>query len=368
MPTYKIAFSLLKGMCPELAQKILDIIPGEEYFFKMSENELAQNLGFKHKILNDDYRRQLVETASREVDFINKNGITVTYFTDNNYPARFLSAPDAPILFYSKGICELNSSKIISIVGTRNATIYGRNFCDTLIRELSEKLDDIIVVSGLAYGIDISSHMSALKYNIPTVAVLAHGLNTIYPASHRNSAVEIIKHNGMLLTEYTSQDRILKHNFIARNRIVAALADCTIVVESAEKGGAMITAGIAGSYNRDVFAVPGRTSDQYSAGCNRLIKNQSACMITCADDIIRAMNWETKCHNPKEMQLFPDITEEEQTVINVFAAENELHINKLNASLDMPVSKILSLLIELEFKGVIQTLPGARYMKVKNNA
>ena len=366
MLTYKIAFSSLKGMCPELAQKILDIIPDEGSFFRMTENELAQNLGFKHKILNDNYRRQLVETASREIDFINKNNITATYYTDNNYPTRFLSAPDAPVLFYSKGTCPLNSTKLISIVGTRNATIYGRNFCDTLIRELSEKLNDIIIVSGLAYGIDISSHMSALKYNIPTVAVLAHGLNTIYPAAHRNSAIEIIKHNGMLLTEYTSQDRILKHNFIARNRIVAALADCTVVVESAEKGGAMVTAGIAGSYNRDVFAVPGRISDKYSAGCNKLIKNQSAGIITCADDIIQSMNWETKDQTPKEMQLFPDITEEEQTVIDIFGTENELHINKLNASLDMPVSKILSLLIELEFKGVIQTLPGGRYMIVNN--
>lgn len=362
MLIYKIAFSSLKGMCPELAHNILDIIPDEEHFFSMTENELVQSLGFKHNILNDGYRRQLVENASHEIEFIEKNEITVTYFTDNTYPIRFFSAHDAPILFYSKGDCDLNSTKIISIVGTRNATIYGRNFCDKLIRELSEKLDNIIIVSGLAYGIDICSHLAALKYNIPTIAVLAHGLNTIYPASHRNSAIEIIKHNGMLITEYTSQNRILKHNFIARNRIVAALSDCTIVVESAEKGGAMVTAGIAGSYNRDVFAVPGRISDNYSAGCNKLIRNQSAGMITCADDIIQAMNWDTRVEDQKEMLLFPDITEEEQTVINTFGTENELHINKLNSLLDMPVSQILSLLIELEFKGIIQTLPGGRYM------
>lgn len=366
MLTYKIAFSSLKGMCPELAQKILDIIPDEEYFFRVTESELALNLGFTHDILNDGYRRQLVEKASREIGFIEKNGIDVTYFTDNEYPARFLSAPDAPILFYSKGCCDLNATKIISIVGTRNATVYGRNFCDSFIGELSEKVNNVIIVSGLAYGIDIAAHLSALKYNLPTVAVLAHGLNTIYPASHCNSAKEIMKHNGMLITEYSSQDRILKHNFIARNRIVAALADCTIVVESAEKGGAMITAGIAGSYNRDVFAVPGRVSDKYSAGCNKLIRNHSAAVVTCADDVIQAMNWDTKPMIPKEIPLFPDITEEEQSVINVFGSENELHINKLYASLDMPVSQILSLLIDLEFKGIVQTLPGNRYTLLNN--
>ncbi|MEF9924182.1 MAG: DNA-processing protein DprA [Muribaculaceae bacterium] len=362
MLPYKIAFASLKGMCSELAQRILDIIPSEKEFFDLSEKELENTLGTKSKIMNSDYRKKALDKALKEIDFITKNDIGITYFTDNTYPTRFLNAPDAPILFFTKGDCNLNAPKVISIVGTRHATTYGQHFTETIINEISESFPKTIIVSGLAYGIDICAHKAALNAGLPTVAVLAHGLNTIYPAQHRNSAINIIRNGGALLTDYTSQDIIHRANFIARNRIVAALSDCTIVVESASKGGALITAGIAESYNRDVFALPGRSSDQYSEGCNKLIRLNAASLITCADDLINAMRWEKpKSNQPKEKQLFPDLSTEEQPIVDYITTHGETHINALSGATNIPISQLLSLLVELEFKGILLSAPGGRY-------
>lgn len=360
---YRIAFASLRGMGYDLAQKILGVIPSEKDYFEMSEKELQSLLQTKVKITEQRYRAEQLEKARNEVEFVTKNNIQVTYFTDHNYPTRLSNAQDAPILFYSKGECNLNASKIISIVGTRHATAYGKHFCESLIKDLKGLVEDVVIVSGLAYGIDICAHRAALTQGIPTVAVLAHGLNTIYPATHRKDAVEMIKSNGMLITDYRSCDKIHPGNFVARNRIVAGLADCTIVVESAEKGGSLITAGIASSYNRDVFALPGRANDQYSRGCNKLIRNNSASLITCADDLVSAMRWDSlkTPAEAKQMEMFADIAPEEQLIVDYLRMNNESHINVLCNALGIPMSQLMGSLIELEFKGIITSLPGAKY-------
>lgn len=360
---YRIAFASLRGMGYDLAQKILGVIPSEKDYFEISEKELQNLLQTKVKITEDVYRHEILEKARKEVEFITKNKITTTYFSDHNYPTRLCHAQDAPIMLFSKGDCNLNASKVISIVGTRHATTYGKHFCEKFVDELKSLVDDVIIVSGLAYGIDIYAHRAAITHNIPTVAVLAHGLNSIYPATHRKDAVEMIKNGGMVITDYHSSDKIHPGNFVARNRIVAGLADCTLVVESAEKGGSLITAGIASSYNRDVFALPGRTSDQYSKGCNKLIRQNSASLITSAEDLVSAMRWETKQSkgNGKQMEMFADITPEELPIVDYLRTNHETHINVLCNALGIPMSQLMSMLIELEFKGIIASLPGSKY-------
>ena len=358
---YKIAFASIRGMGVELAQTLLDVIPNEEYFFNASQQELSTKLQTKNKIIESNYRQKLLHAAEDEVKFVLDHGISISYFTDSNFPIRLLNAPDAPILLYTKGSCDLNHKKIISIVGTRNASSYGTQFCETLVNDMANRLNDVVIISGLAYGIDIAAHRAALANNIPTVAVLAHGLNTIYPAVHRGSAIEILRHGGMLVTDYSSQDVICRANFLARNRIVAGLSDCTIVVKKKKKGGAMTTANIAASYNRDVFAVPGRINDQLSTGCNKLIKNNIASLITCLDDLVKAMGWECRAESPKQKELFPELSEDESRIYNFIKEKNEIHINLIYAALKIPMPQLLSFLVDLEFKGVITSHPGNKY-------
>lgn len=359
---YKIAFASIKGMGIDLAGKILDIIPSEKDFFEMSQRDLEGLIQGKNKILETSYRREILDKALKECDFIDKNRISLFYYSSDNFPKRLLEAPDAPIVLYGKGNCNLNASHVISIVGTRHATQYGKSFTDDLIQVISETLPGTIIVSGLAYGIDVFAHKASLYNSLPTIGVLAHGLNIIYPATHRNIAAEIATKGGMLLTDYTSQDIIHKGNFLARNRIVAALSDCTIVVESAEKGGALVTAAIANSYNRDVFAVPGRINDKYSAGCNNLIKRSKAYAITCASDLFDAMRWDVSKHKTESLTLFPSYSEIEQKVIDFITQNGDSHINTIAYALNIPVHKAMSLMVDMEFKGYVKAVAGGKYI------
>ena len=286
------------------------------------------------------------------------------YYTDDDYPRRLANASDAPILLYTIGQCNLNAKHVISVVGTRRSTHYGAQFCDRLVSDLSTMLaGEVIIVSGLAYGTDINAHRAALKYNVPTVGVQACGLNKIYPAEHRNDAAHIVQTGGAIVSDYTSQDEIHRGNFLARNRIIAALSDCTVVVESADKGGSLVTANIAASYSRDVFALPGRVTDEFSKGCNRLILNNQAAAITCAEDLIRAMRWESKeiPVQGKELELFPQLTAEQQSIVDFLRKQGDLHINDLASSLNVPIYRLMASLVELDTKGIISTLPGCRY-------
>ena len=359
--TCRIAFASLQGMGIDLARKLLDVVGSEQQFFAMSEKDLRQLTHGRSKIYSDAYRRECLQRAMKEEVFVREHGIRATYFTDKDYPHRLLEAPDAPAMVYSLGKCNLESAHVISVVGTRHATQYGTRFCDTLIGDLAKRIPDLVVVSGLAFGIDIAAHRAALKHGVPTVAVLPRGLNRIYPAMHRNDAIAIAKRGGMLLTDYTSQDAVQKSNFLARNRIVAALSDCTVIVESAGSGGALVTASLAMSYNRDVMAVPGRCGDEFSTGCNKLISTNKAALITGADDLMAAMRWEGVGYEPQQLELFPALTKEEQAVVDVIRNHGEVHLNTLADILQQPVYKLMSVLVELDCKRVIATLPGCRY-------
>ncbi len=359
--TYRIAFASLRGITRTLAGELLARIGSEEAFFSATERQLACVMGFNNRLLSQSYRDEVLEKARIETDFVKRNNVRLYYFTDADFPSRFIDCDDAPVILYSLGSCNLNASHIVSIVGTRHATPYGIDFTTRLVEELSATIDDLVIVSGLAYGIDIAVHRAALNCGIPTIAVLAHGLNTIYPATHRNTAADIIRQNGMLLTDYRSIDTIHKGNFIARNRIVAALSDCLVVSESAEKGGALITANIASGYNRDVFALPGRISDRYSAGCNRLIANNIAGLIQSASDLATAMRWHVKAIEGNQSEMFPSLTNEEQSVIDYLTGHDDATINQLCVALNYPIARLMALLIDMEFKGLILTFPGGRY-------
>jgi DNA processing protein len=271
-------------------------------------------------------------------------------------------------MLYYKGDRNLNNGKYIGIVGTRKATEYGKEICRKIITDFSVKLPDAVIVSGLAYGIDICSHKASLESGLPTIGVLGHGLDRIYPFAHRSVAAKMVQ-NGGLITEYMSETNPDKQNFVQRNRIVAGMCDALLVIESGVKGGALITSALANDYNRDVFAVPGRIGDELSTGCNRLIRDNKASLIESADDVIRFMNWETTLTHRTKMEeptLFVDVSEEEQEIIACLRQNKEgINVNELTVVLQKPFSKLSSLLLEMEFKGLVKCFPGGMYHIVK---
>ena len=361
---YRMAFAGIRGMGVELAQRLLDVVDSEKEFFARSDNDLKSITRSSSKVWERAHRDEMLRKAERELEFVESKNIKVSYFTDADFPQRLLNASDAPVLLYSIGSCDLNAKHVISIVGTRRSTHYGATFCDRLVEGLSQMLEnDLVIVSGLAFGSDINAHRAALKYGIPTVGVQACGLNKIYPANHRNDAAHMVQQGGAVVSDYTSQDVIHAGNFLARNRIIAALSDCTVVVESADKGGSLVTANIAASYSRDVFTVPGRVNDEFSKGCNRLIMNNQAAAITCAEDLLKAMRWESRLapEKAKELELFPQLNKEEQTVVDTLRKQGDLHINDLASLMALPIYRLMAILVELDTKGVIATLPGCRY-------
>ncbi|HRF67589.1 MAG TPA: DNA-processing protein DprA [Muribaculum sp.] len=358
---HKIAFSSLRGMTPRLAEALLARIGDEEHFFSADEQQLSAMAGCRNKLFDTQYRKDILEKAGRELDFIRQNSIKPVYITDKDFPARLADCDDAPVMLYTLGDCNLNASKIISIVGTRHATPYGLDFVMNLVDTLAEKLDNIVIVSGLAYGIDIAAHRAAIHAGVPTIAVLAHGLNTIYPAVHRSTAVEIARQGGMLISDYTSQDPLHKGNFVARNRIVAGLCDCLVVAESAEKGGALITAGIASGYNRDVMALPGRTSDKFSQGCNKLISDNMAALISSGDDLIRLMGWTAREAEGNQQELPLELTPDETKITEYLRNHGEGSLNRMCVDLDIPVYRLTPMLVDMEFKGLVLPYPGGKY-------
>lgn len=360
--TYRIAFASVRGMGIDLATKLLEVVGSERAFFEMNERELRALTGGRSRIYSEFYRRQQLERAKAEVEFIAGHNIGAHYYTSPTFPTRLREADDAPIMLYSSGHCDLNAAHMVSIVGTRHATPYGVNFCMRLLQDLSAALPQgLVVVSGLAYGIDIAAHRAALRCHVPTVAVLPRGLNRIYPAQHRTDAVNIVRDGGAIVTDYLSTDEVHKGNFLARNRIIAALSDCTVVVESAASGGALVTASLAASYNREVLALPGRVSDEFSTGCNRLLRTNRAAVITSADDLLRTMNWDIKAQQPKQLQVFPTLTPEEQAVVDALRAGGDMHINDIASALQQPVYRVMSTLVELDCKGIVSAMPGSRY-------
>ena len=301
--------------------------------------------------------------AERELEFAEKNHIRCLTWRDETYPSRLRECDDAPLTLFFKGNADLNGLHMLSIVGTRRATEYGKQFCASFLQDLATLCPDVLVVSGLAYGIDIHAHRAALANGLTTVGVLAHGLDRIYPHVHRKTAVEMLEKGG-LLTEYLTDTNPDRYNFVARNRIVAGISDATLVVESAERGGSLITAGLALGYNRECFAVPGRATDPLSAGCNKLITTNKAVLIQHADELVEQLGWSnTRPSRPEAVQrnLFLDLTPEESLVVQVLGSRGDLHINTLVVEANIPVGRMSSLLFELEMKGVVKALVGGVY-------
>lgn len=358
---YKIAISLIPGIGAVTARNLIAYVGSVEGVFQEKEKNLLKIPGIGEVNAQRVVRQNVLERAKREVDFILKNRIKTFFYLDENYPTRLKNCSDAPIILYFRGNANLNGQRIISVVGTRNATNYGKELCDELIRTFSERSYPVLVVSGLAYGIDIHAHKACLKYNISTVGVFAHGLDNIYPALHAPIASKMLEKGGVL-TDFISESKIDRQNFLRRNRIIAGLADATIVVESAEKGGALVTADIANSYNRDVFAFPGRSNDPFSKGCNKLIKLNEAVLIENVTDIEKAMNWDVKISSPKVFQtsLFVELTPEEQKLVDLLKGGDRF-VDEITIETQMPMSRVSALLLGLEFKGMIISLPGKMY-------
>jgi len=365
---FKIGITLIKGIGNNLAKNLIAYIGSEEGVFSEAQKNLAKIPGIGEVLSNEIVNADVLKRADTEIEFIIKNKIVPYYFTDREYPFRLKECPDSPIMIYTRGNCNLNDGKFIGIVGTRNATEAGKDNCKKLITDLAQKLPNTIIVSGMAYGVDICAHKAALDFNLPTIGVVGHGLDRIYPAVHRPTAVKMVE-NGMLLTEYLSGTNPDRQNFVQRNRIIAGLCDATIVIESANRGGALITADVANSYNRDVFAFPGRVGDEWSAGCNALIKYNKASLIESAEDMMRFMNWEkqeVKTTSNIQTTLFLDLTDEEQNIVSILRQQNEgLQLNELAIKLETPISRISPMLLEMEFKGILKCMPGSVYKIVK---
>lgn len=323
--------------------------------------------GTTQRVVDALHCPQAIARAEKEYEFIQKNKIQCLTINDEAYPSRLRECDDAPIVLYFKGDTNLNAIRVINIVGTRNATDYGKQICFRFLQDLKELCPEILVVSGLAYGIDIHAHRAALQYNFPTVGVLAHGLDRIYPAAHRRIAVEMLDKGG-LLTEFMTETNPDRHHFVSRNRIVAGMSDATIVVESASKGGSLITADLAQGYHRDCFAFPGRHTDAQSQGCNQLIQDNKAALIQSAEDFVKMMSWDANKQNPHtehiQRLLFPDLSEEESRIVSLLSNSESIHLNDLVIATDIPVHRMNASLFELEMKGIIRVQAGNLYQLI----
>ena len=307
-----------------------------------------------------------MKRTEAELRFMQEHQIRALTLNNDDYPQRLCECPDAPLVLYYKGNADLNAQKVVSIVGARQCPTYGQDLIHRFVSGLRRHCPEVLVVSGLAYGIDIHAHREALQNGYPTIGVLAHGLDQIYPYHHRDTAAQMLSQGG-LLTEFMTQTNADKPNFVRRNRIVAGMADCCIVVESAAKGGSLITAGIAQSYDRAVFAFPGSVGMPYSEGCNNLIRDNAAALISSADDFVQAMGWQDDTLRKQAMtsgierSLFPELTDAEQHIVSLLQETNDLQLNILSVKSGIPMGQLTALLFQLEMKGVIKTLAGGMY-------
>jgi DNA processing protein len=361
---YQIGITLVRGIGNIIGKQVIDALGGDvSLLFREKKRLLEKIPGISRRILEDVNNPEVLKRAEKEILFIEKHRIRPLFIAGEDYPLRLRECVDSPVMLYYRGEANLNAEKIISIVGTRSATAYGREITDRLVREISETFPETLIVSGLALGIDVCAHRASLKDDMATVGVLAHGLDRIYPPSHTNVAKEMLKRGG-LITDFISETTPDRQNFVKRNRIIAGLADCTVVVESAAKGGALITANIADSYNRDVFAFPGRVGDKCSEGCNLLLRHRKAALITSAADIFEEMNWTAKSENAKkEVQrtILLDLKPDEQQIVDLLAKAENMQLNVLAIELNWPVSKLSSTLFELEMNGTVRCKPGGMY-------
>ncbi|TAF46598.1 MAG: DNA-protecting protein DprA [Sphingobacteriales bacterium] len=357
---YNIALTLVKGVGDYNLRSLISHCGDAQNVFKAQAETLKKIPGIGPKTAQAILSKQTFARAEKELAFIEKYKIKPLFFTDTDFPKRLHNCEDAPAMLYFKGNANINNQKIIAVVGTRNATPYGKIFCEKLISGL--KKYNLLVVSGLAYGIDIAAHKAALGHQVQTLGVLGHGLDRIYPALHRSTAEKMLDCGG-LITEFPSETNPDRQNFPKRNRIIAGMADATIVVEAAVTGGALITAQIANSYNRDVFALPGRVDEEFSEGCNYLIKTNRAQLITKVEDIEYILGWVQAKLTPKPQQLsiYPNLSSDEQKIVKLIAEKNSVSFDDLQNNLDMPQSKMAMAILNLEMQTIIIALPGKVY-------
>jgi DNA processing protein len=356
---HKIGLTLIKNVGSLLAKNLVAYCGSAEAVFKANKSQLLSIPGIGEKTANSILNADVMLRAEQELSFVKKHKIEVLFYTDDNYPKRLKNCYDSPVLLYYKGNADLNHSKIVSIVGTRNATAYGKQICKDLAAVLAPY--NVLIVSGLAYGIDVAIHKECLQQQIPTVGILGHGLDRIYPQLHKDEAHKMVK-NGGLLSEFPSGTTPDRENFPKRNRIIAGIADVVVVVEASLKGGALITAEIANSYNRDVYAFPGRNTDEFSEGCNFLIKTNRAGLINHTKDLIYYLGWDEI--KPKktsvQAQLQLNLTKEEQKIVTILA-NNAVGVDEIALQTNLPQSKLAILLLTLEMQGVLVSLPGKVY-------
>ncbi|MFB9078062.1 DNA-processing protein DprA [Flavobacterium procerum] len=353
---YLLALLKVDGVGDIMAKKLLTSCGSAEAVFKGKISQIAAIDGVGSILLKNLKDKTVFQKAEKELVYINAEGINVSYFQDENYPERLKHCIDAPVLIFTTGNIDLKDRKIISIVGTRQITSYGTEFCKKLIDDLIPL--NPVIVSGFAYGVDIVAHQAAIDVGLQTIGVLAHGLNQIYPKVHKKYMAKM-EENGGFITEFWSDSNPDKDKFVRRNRIVAGMSEATIVIESADKGGSLITAKMANDYNRDVFAVPGRVTDKYSQGCNNLIKTQQASVLTSAADLIYMLNWDVQLKSKTiQKQLFVDLNPEEQKIYDFLMKNGKELLDIIALECDFPIFKMSGLLLNMELKGIVRPLPG----------
>lgn len=355
---YTLALLKVEGIGDVVAKKLIKHCGSSTAVFQSSKKSLIAIDGIGEFLYKNLQEKSVFQLAEKEIRFIEKEHISYSYFEDAIYPERLKHCVDGPTILFQSGTIDLQNKKLINIVGTRQITAYGIDFTKKLISDLAPF--NPVIVSGFAYGVDIVAHQAAMQNNLQTIGVLAHGLNQIYPKTHKKY-VSQMEQNGGFMTEFWSTSNPERENFIKRNRIVAGMCEATIVTESAEKGGSLITATLANDYNRDVFAVPGRISDKFSQGCNNLIKTQRAHLLNSAADLIYILNWDIvskKESKSIQKQLFVSLTEDEQKIYNYLVNKEKELMDIIALDCDFPIFKISSLLLNMELKGVIRPLPG----------
>ncbi len=357
---YLLALQKVKNIGDISAKKLLKHFGSAKAVFEAAKHNDINVMDVGTVMINSIKQFNDWQKVKQEIKYVENNHIKTISIFDDNYPYKLQHAPDGPILFFYKGQDVLSQDRLISIVGTRNITAYGKRMVAEIIEDLTPYKP--VIISGLAYGVDVEAHLNALKNDLSTVGVLGHGFQRIYPAIHQKIADRMLEQGG-LLTEFWHTDTIDRNNFLKRNRIVAGLSDATIIIESGEKGGSLVTADIANSYNRDVYAIPGRTSDTFSKGCNNLIKQNKAALLTCAQDLIEQLQWQLekpKTKNP-QLNLFVDLSKDEQLIFNFLQANGKTGLDEIALNLNMPISKTAQLLLQMELNNIVTGLPGKKF-------
>jgi len=356
---YQVALTMIPELGPVRARLLVEHFGNASSIFKAKKKEISVIEGIGEFSARSVKEWNGFSDAEEEILFIEKHHIQPLFITDKNYPQRLLHCYDPPTLLYYRGVADLNSSRIISIIGTRNHTEYGKQMTEQLIASLQTQ--QVTIVSGLAFGIDSIAHKTSLQYQLPTIGVLGHGLDTIYPSQNKSLAKEMLQQGG-LLTEFRRNTKPDKHNFPKRNRIVAGMADATIVIETASKGGSMITAELAHNYNRDLFAIPGKITDHKSSGCLQLIKQNKAMLLTGSEQLLEVLGWqEKKKLIKKQKELFIELSDNEKIIVHLLKEDEATSIDVIFLKSGLSSSSVAAAILNLEIQNVIVSLPGKMY-------